>query len=206
MSPTGDFLSIAKESHQRTPAETHGFCTSFLCTRAASEVPPKRGLDCLLLTLPLHCEGERDCCSTVGNPYVPAVDASFSSPEPGAAAGLLLRRFPLWPITNETLESKGSPETIGLWRLFCPLFQLVGKVGRRRHVSYANVLLKESHPPEAIEEKTTGKICRRRHVPYANVLLAERHPSETIEEGIPSGRKRKIPQKRIDISLIPAII
>ena len=23
-------------------------------------------------------------------------------------------------------------------------------------------LLKESHPPEAIEEKTTGKICRRR--------------------------------------------
>lgn len=132
--PAGNFLSVAKESTQRTPAETHGFCTSFLCTRAASEVPPKRGIDCLLLTLPLHCEGERDCCSTVGNPYVPAVDASFSSPEPGAAAGLLLRRFPLWPITNETLESKGSPETIGLWRLFCPLFQLVGKVGRRRHV------------------------------------------------------------------------
>ena len=78
------------------------------------------------------------------------------------AAGLLLRQFPLWPITNETLESKGSPETIGLWRLFCPLFQLLGKVGRRRHVPYANVLLKESHPPEAIEEKTTGKICRRR--------------------------------------------
>ena len=70
----------------------------------------------------------------MGNPYVPAVDASFSSPEPGAAAGLLLSRFPLWPITNETLESKGSPETIGLWRLFCPLFQLLGKVGRRRHV------------------------------------------------------------------------
>ena len=123
---------------------------------------PKQGIGLLLLTLPLHCEGERDCCSTVGNPYVPAVDASFSSPEPGAAAGLLLRQFPLWPITNETLESKGSPETIGLWRLFCPLFQLLGKVGRRRHVPYANVLLKESHPPEAIEEKTTGKICRRR--------------------------------------------
>lgn len=42
------------------------------------------------------------------------------------------------------------------------LFQLLGKVGRRRHVPYANVLLAESHPPEAIEEKTTGKICRRR--------------------------------------------
>ena len=124
----------------------------------------------------------------------------------GAAVGLLQSQFPLQPIANATLESKGSFETIGFKRLFCPLFQLVGKVGRRRHVSYANVLLKESHPPEAIEEKTTGKICRRRHVPYANVLLAERHPSETIEEGIPSGRKRKIPQKRIDISLIPAII
>ena len=37
-----------------------------------------------------------------------------------------------------------------------------GKICRRRHVSYANVLLAESHPPEAIEEKTTGKICRRR--------------------------------------------
>ena len=43
-------------------------------------------------------------------------------------------------------------------------------------------LLKESHPPEAIEEKTTGKICRRRHVTYANVLLAESHPPEAIEE------------------------
>ena len=26
LSPTGNFLSIAKESHQRTPAETDGFC------------------------------------------------------------------------------------------------------------------------------------------------------------------------------------
>ena len=80
----------------------------------------------------------------------------------GAAAGLLLSQFPLRPIINEALERKESFETIGFKRLFCPLFQLLGKVGRRRHVPYANVLLKESHPPEAIEEKTTGKICRRR--------------------------------------------
>ena len=52
----------------------------------------------------------------------------------GAAAGLLLSRFPLRPITNAALEGKGSFETIGFKRLFCPLFQLVGKVGRRRHV------------------------------------------------------------------------
>jgi hypothetical protein len=46
------------------------------------------------------------------------------------------------------------------------------------------VLLNESHPPEAIEEKTTGKICRRRHVPYANVLLAESYPPETKGENL----------------------
>ena len=79
-----------------------------------------------------------------------------------AAAGLLQSQFLLQPIENATLESKGSFETIGFKRLFCLLFQLLGKVGRRRHVLYAKVLLAESHPPEAIEEKTTGKICRRR--------------------------------------------
>ena len=57
----------------------------------------------------------------------------------------------------QLLHTKGNPKTIGFWRLFCPLFQLLGKVGRRRHVPYANVLLKESHPPEAIEEKLLGK-------------------------------------------------
>ena len=108
----------------------------------------------------------------------------------------MLSRFPLWPITNETLESKGSPETIGLWRLFCPLFQLLGKVGRRRHVPYANVLLNESHPPEAIEEKTTGKICRWRHVPYANVLLKESHPPEAIEERTPPGSEAQNSAKK----------
>ena len=44
-----------------------------------------------------------------------------------------------------------------------------------------------------------------------NVLLAERHPSErkgekTAGKGHRRGAKHKIPQKRIDISLIPAII
>ena len=39
----------------------------------------------------------------------------------GAAAGLLLSQFPLRPLSNETLEGKGSPETIRflshLWAL-----------------------------------------------------------------------------------------
>ena len=29
-------------------------------------------------------------------------------------------------------SAQGSEETIGFFRLFCPLFQLLGKVGRRR--------------------------------------------------------------------------
>ena len=43
MSPTGDFLSIAKESHQRTPAETHGFCTSFAVCKSCILNPAEAG-------------------------------------------------------------------------------------------------------------------------------------------------------------------
>jgi len=35
LSPTGNFLSIAKESHQRTPAETDGFWRHFFILFAA---------------------------------------------------------------------------------------------------------------------------------------------------------------------------
>ena len=88
----------------------------------------------------------------------------------GAAAGLLLSQFPLRPLSNETLEGKGSPETIGVWRLFCPLFQLLGKVGRRRHVSYVKKLIERKLPAggtkEAVGKKYAvgdkrGKNCRR---------------------------------------------
>ena len=40
----------------------------------------------------------------------------LSSPEPGAAAGLLLSQFPLRPITNKALEGKENPKTIGFKR------------------------------------------------------------------------------------------
>ena len=62
-------------------------------------------------------------------------------------------------------------------------------------------LLKESHPSETKEERAAGGTFLTQ-----KGLLKESHPPEAIEEGIPSGRKHKIPQKRIDISLIPAII
>mgnify|MGYP007097213987 CR=1 FL=1 len=32
--PAGNFLPIAAESYQRTPAETHGFCTSFVICKS----------------------------------------------------------------------------------------------------------------------------------------------------------------------------
>ena len=76
----------------------------------------------------------------------------------GAAAGLLLSQFPLRPITNAALEGKGSFETIGFKRLFCPLFQLLGKVGRRRHKEKATG---NSYPPETRNHFRKGS--NRRH-------------------------------------------
>ena len=76
----------------------------------------------------------------------------------GATAGLLLRQFPLQPITNKTLEGKGSFETIGFKRLFCPLFQLLGKVGRRRHVL-------PGRTAEFFSCPRSGSVSRRKSIP-----------------------------------------
>ena len=72
------------------------------CARVASHNLPKQGIGVLLLTLPLHWAVEGAYCSIVGV-RTPEI---LSSPEPGAAAGLLLSQFPLRPITNATLEGK----------------------------------------------------------------------------------------------------
>ena len=53
--------------------------------------PPKQGIDFPLLTLPLHWAVEGAYCSIVGV-RTPEI---LSSPEPGAAAGLLLSQFPV---------------------------------------------------------------------------------------------------------------
>ena len=63
----------------------------------------------------------------------------LSSPEPGAAAGLLLSQFPLRPITNKALEGKENPKTIGfkrkspkrrLWRMKRGGFEEVSRFSR----------------------------------------------------------------------------
>ena len=53
----------------------------------------------------------------------------------GAAAGLLLSRFPLRLITNEALACKGSPETIGFWTSFC-VQELLPKFRRSRESAF----------------------------------------------------------------------
>ncbi|MFQ9132028.1 MAG: hypothetical protein ACLR4R_08245 [Oscillospiraceae bacterium] len=43
MPPAGNFPSAAKESYQRTLAETHGFCTSFPVCKSCGIVPAEAG-------------------------------------------------------------------------------------------------------------------------------------------------------------------
>ena len=43
MPPAGNFLSAAKESYQRTPTETHGFCTSFPVCKSYILTPAETG-------------------------------------------------------------------------------------------------------------------------------------------------------------------
>ena len=109
------------------------------------------------------CHSETSPQTGRGNPHFLAVDAQVPSSEwerqrVCCCVNSLFRRN----LDHSSCTPGRKCRNLGFCWLFCLLFQLLGKVGRRRHVPYANVLLKESHPPEAIEEKTTGKICRRR--------------------------------------------
>ena len=85
----------------------------------------------------------------------PSGKRNISSTRVGAAAGLLLSQFPLRPITNETLESKGSLETIGFKRrflhTFCCCWQ---KVCRRRHKK--GVTAGKSRPSETAKKNCKG--------------------------------------------------
>ena len=93
----------------------------------------------------------------------PSGKRNISSTRVGAAAGLLLSQFPLRPITNATLESTGSLETIGFKRrflhTFCCCWQ---KVCRRRQ--------------KTLCEKET----RRRH--KKGVTAGKSRPSETAKK------------------------
>ena len=88
---------------------------------------PKLGIDFLLLTLPLPYQLKKLA-------VLPGrISDFFSCPCSGSDS----RNAPI-PCFGGSQDvtltyRKGSFETFGFKRLFCPLFQLLGKVGRRRH-------------------------------------------------------------------------
>ena len=84
----------------------------------------------------------------------------LSSPEPGAAAGLLLSQFPLRPITNKALEGKENPKTIGfkrkspkrrLWRIKRGGFE---EVSAGAHTGYGNL-----SPTVEQQISSTGRVA-----------------------------------------------
>ena len=90
-----------------------------------------------------------------------------------------------------------KPPKRRLWRMKRGGFEEVSRFSR--HNVAGNRLTRRCRLSFAIERKLPAGGNRRKN-------YWENMPLEAIEERIPSGRKRKIPQKRIDISLIPAII
>ena len=132
-SATGGAAAVS----QRTPLEPLGFKTSSF---AGQELHPKsrRNRELTYFYSRCRCIGSLKGIAVLPwQSVLPSDRRNISFTRAGAAAGLLLSQFPLRPIINEALERKESFETIGFKRLFCPLFQLLGKVGRRRHVPYA---------------------------------------------------------------------
>ena len=144
------FLPAAAKSMQKTPPKTNGFWISF----CVQELHPnsRRNRELTYFYSRCRCIGSLKGIAVLSwQSVLPSDRRNISFTRAGAAAGLLLSRFPLRPISNETLERKGSFETIGFKRLFCPLFQLLGKVGRRRPFP-----TKEKHPSERKENLQGG--------------------------------------------------
>ena len=139
--PAGDFLPVAFLYKERV--------SDGLLFQLEGKVGRRRHVP-----IKVTCRSQqRQRASQAVKGYHHRYSLSFPSDRPtrpftcvGAAVGLLQSQFPLQPIANATLESKGSFETIGFKRLFCPLFQLVGKVGRRRHVPYAKGSIERRSP------------------------------------------------------------
>ena len=150
-------MSTATKSMQKTPPKTNGFWISF----CVQELHPnsRRNRELTYFYSRCRCIGWLKGIAVLPwQSVLPSDRRNISFTRAGAAAGLLLSQFPLRPITRKALEGKGSFETIGFKRLFCLLFQLLGKVGRRRHKK--KKLLAKSMPLEA--KKTApaeGKAC-----------------------------------------------
>ena len=123
LSPAAYFLSTATKSMQKTPPETDGFWTSF----CVQELLPKfrRSRESAFFYSRCRYIGWlKGVVLLPGESILPSGRTTSFFIWAGAAAGLLLSQFPRHLISNETLEGKGNPKTIGFcWRSlvpFCP--------------------------------------------------------------------------------------
>ena len=121
--PAAYFLSTATKSMQKTPPKTNGFWISF----CVQELHPnsRRNRELTYFYSRCRCIGSLKGIAVLSwQSVLPSDRRNISFTRAGAAAGLLLSQFPLRPITNETLESKGSLETIGFkWRSLGTFFR-----------------------------------------------------------------------------------
>ena len=123
LSPTAYFLPTAAKSMQKMPPETDGFWTSF----CVQELLPKfrRSRESAFFYSRCRYIGWlKGVVLLPGESILPSGRTTSFFIWAGAAAGLLLSQFPRHLISNETLEGKGNPKTIGFcWRSlapFCP--------------------------------------------------------------------------------------
>jgi len=100
---------------QKMPPETHGFWTSF----CVQELLPKfrRSRESAFFYSRCRYIGWlKGVVLLPGESILPSGRTTSFFIWAGAAAGLLLSQFPRHLISNETLEGKGNPKTIGFWR------------------------------------------------------------------------------------------
>ena len=141
LSPTAH-LSQQLEKWAKEPEETKGFFTSFRAILSSHLIPFSTRSRNTVVVVPYdeltfllrRC---RSCAATV------EPKALFGEPVSGsgAVAETVLLRNDAGRLTrtcgrhfnlSPRHSAQGSEETFGFFRLFCPLFQLLGKVGRRR--------------------------------------------------------------------------
>ena len=112
LSPTACFLPTAAKSMQKMPPEADGFWTSF----CVQELLPKfrRSRESAFFYSRCRYIGWlKGVVLLPGESILPSGRTTSFFIWAGAAAGLLLSQFPRHLISNETLEGKGNPKTIG---------------------------------------------------------------------------------------------
>ena len=135
--PRNHLASSATGGASAVSAKTRWFLDFLLVGKSLACYGPERELT-LQQTRCRSRSGEGDDASAAGQSFPHGrAEGFFDCPCSGSDS----RNTPIPCVGGSQDVSltyrKGSFETFGFKRLFCPLFQLLGKVGRRRHVPYA---------------------------------------------------------------------